>query len=195
MKNRIKIPATLALGTGVNGLASYLTAIQNDVAKNITAHTDRILDTGALLQLMSIALTAGSLVLAVWGMIKAQQTAIIAALVNAPPTTAPLEHKSILSAIDDFLSASIEWFLSFSAFVIAYFLILALDDLVDITTNTVANGFTIPGFVDFVAVVGEATAAPALFLVGMVLLVSGTWKTILALHRLAPHLRSNETLK
>lgn len=186
MKKRMTIPVGLTLATGVNGLATYFAAAGGDVSQSIVARLDKIIDTGALLQLMSIALTAGALVLAVWGMIAPQKNALVASL----PKFNDQDRHRIVDSIDKFLLASILWFLSFAAFAISYLLILSLDDLIDIKQVSVDNGFTVPGFLTFIETAGESAAAPGLFLVGMALLIAGTWKTIMALHRLAPHLQA-----
>ena len=188
-KATVVVPTTFALAAGVNGLATYLAWTGSQLSAEATAHIDSLLNSDATLDLMAMALTAGSLIVAVWGMIRPLQEHLIAQL-GGVSEGGP---RRIRKSIDGLLEAGLIWLISFSAFLLTYLLLLSFDDLVDIKNAAEpGNVFARTGLLAFVQVLPDYAVAPGVFLVGIVLLVSGTWTTITSLHHLSPLLAVSE---
>lgn len=178
----LPVVGSLGGGLAVTVLSTYFVSEGGTFSDELVSYMQARITTAGAVDLMTLSLTAGALVLAVWGFVASISNDIIAKI---KPINEEKKSKAEKS-IDALMESSITWFLSFCSFLISYAFLLGLDKVIDLGGSADGSGFVHAGFLNLLNVVGDDIAAPAFFFTGFLLLAAGALKTVGALYELSP---------
>ncbi|HMG47513.1 MAG TPA: hypothetical protein VK614_08660 [Allosphingosinicella sp.] len=177
------VPTSTLGGSGLLNFGLSYLAIDRHVGVSTVGGIDQIVTQNSTGALLAVAVSAASLVLAVWAIVAPRSDQLIA----SASALSNKERQNVLERIDRFLHASFAWYLSFAAFLLCYVFVISFDDLIDVTRQGTENPLHIVGLASFATVAADE-AAPTLFLVGVIMLLSGMFSTLRSVAGLLPRL-------